>query len=213
MSLPVVDDAPPSLRPSRRELAVAIVGLVIRLVVGFFVIAFMLTLVPDTPDGRMIAPLLVAVAGVAIYVFISRRQIKRITHSKFPTLVAAETLVLLAALFLAVFAMVYVAISLFDVKAFSEPLDAFSSFYFALTVLATVGFGDITPVTTTARAVTMVQMALDLVFIAVLIRLVSTAARKGLADLTGSSGNKPAQSTPADSAGSSPNATAPQDHS
>jgi hypothetical protein len=83
-------------------------------------------------------------------------------------------------MFLAVFAMIYVSLSLADVEAFTEPLDAFSSYYFALTVLATVGFGDITPVTTVARAVTMVQMALDLVFVALLIRVVSTAARKSL---------------------------------
>lgn len=185
MSLPVLDDAPPSLRPSRRDLVVAIAGVIARLILGFFVIAFMLTLVPDAPDGRMVAPIAVAVVGVVLYILISRRELRRITRSKYPTLMAAESLVLLAALFLAVFAMVYVAISLFDVKAFSEPLDAFSSFYFALTVLATVGFGDITPVTTTARAVTMVQMALDLVFIGVLIRVVSTATRKGLAGRTG----------------------------
>lgn len=191
MSVPILGDAPPSLRPSRRELAWAIVGVTVRLVVGFFVIAFMLTLVPDTPDGRMVAPIAVALVGVVIYIVISRRELRRITKSKFPTLMAAESIVLLAALFLAVFAMVYVAISLFDTRAFSEPLDAFSSFYFALTVLATVGFGDITPVTTPARAVTMVQMALDLVFIGVLIRVVSSATRKGLAGRSSDSTETP----------------------
>ncbi|MCF8526097.1 MAG: potassium channel family protein [Candidatus Nanopelagicales bacterium] len=181
MSLPGIVDVPAAVKPTRRELIIAVAGTVVRLILGFVLIAFALTLVPDTPDGRMLAPIGVALLGAVVYLVISRRQLKRITHSRFPTLMAAEALVLLAALFLAVFAMIYVAISLFDAKAFTEPLDAFTSYYFALTVLATVGFGDITPVTTVARAVTMVQMALDLVFIAVLIRVVSTAARKGLA--------------------------------
>lgn len=185
MSLPVLDDAPADLRPTRREIVVAVIGTTVRLTLGFMVITFMLTLVPDAPDGRMVAPISVGVLGAIIYVFISRRELKRITHSKFPTLVAVESLVLLAALFLAIFAMIYVALSLGDVSAFTEPLDAFTSFYFALTVLATVGFGDITPVTVPARAVTMVQMALDLVFVAVLIRVVTSAARKGLARRTG----------------------------
>lgn len=185
MSLPVLDDAPADLRPTRREIVVAVIGTTVRLTLGFMVITFMLTLVPDAPDGRMVAPISVGVLGAIIYVFISRRELKRITHSKFPTLVAVESLVLLAALFLAIFAMIYVALSLGDVSAFTEPLDAFNSFYFALTVLATVGFGDITPVTVPARAVTMVQMALDLVFVAVLIRVVTSAARKGLARRTG----------------------------
>lgn len=194
MSLPVIDDAPPALRPSRREMAVAIIGVTVRLILGFLVITFMLTLVPDSPDGRMVAPISVAVFGTILYTVVSRRQLRRITHSRFPTLMAVEALVLLAALFLAIFAMVYVAISLFDARAFTEPLDAFTSYYFALTVLATVGFGDITPVTTTARAVTMVQMALDLVFIAVLIRVVTSAARKGLARRSGTvAGETPAE--------------------
>jgi voltage-gated potassium channel len=181
MSLPGIVDVPAAVKPTRRELIIAVAGTVVRLILGFVLIAFALTLVPDTPDGRMVAPIGVALLGAVVYLLISRRQLKRITHSRFPTLMAAEALVLLAALFLAVFAMIYVAISLFDAKAFTEPLNAFTSYYFALTVLATVGVGDITPVTTVARAVTMVQMALDLVFIAVLIRVVSTAARKGLA--------------------------------
>ena len=207
MSVPVLDDAPPVLRPGRRELIWAIVGVVTRLVIGFFVIAFMLTLVPDTPDGRMVAPIAVALVGIVIYIVISRRELRRITRSKFPTLMAAESIVLLAALFLAVFAMVYVAISLFDRNAFSEPLDAFSSFYFALTVLATVGFGDITPVTTPARAVTMVQMALDLVFIGVLIRVVSTATRKGLAGRGDDSVSSPATAQKAASSHEDPATT------
>ncbi len=204
MSVPILDDAPPALRPSRRELVWAIIGVAVRLVIGFFVITFMLTLVPDAPDGRMIAPAAVALVGIVIYIVISRRELRRITRSKFPTLMAAESIVLLAALFLAVFAMVYVAISLFDTNAFTEPLNAFSSFYFALTVLATVGFGDITPVTTPARAVTMVQMALDLVFVGILIRLVSTATRKGLAGRSTTSADpSPGPASPAPSRGDS----------
>lgn len=163
---------------SRKEIAVAVAGTAIRLFLGALLIAFMLSLVPDTPDGRMAAPISVAVIGTVLYILFSRRQLRKITHARFPTLMAAEALVLLAALFLGVFAMVYVAVSLLDAASFTEPLDAFTAYYFSLTVLATVGFGDITPVTTLARSVTMVQMALDLVFIALLIRIVSTAARK-----------------------------------
>lgn len=180
MSIPGVVDDPSAPKPTKRELVIAIIGTIARLIIGFILIAFMLTLVPETPDGRMLAPIAVAFIGTAVYIVFSRRQLRKITHARFPNLMAAEALVLLAAMFLAVFAMIYVAISQFNERAFTEPLDAFTSFYFALTVLATVGFGDITPVTTMARSVTMIQMALDLVFIALLIRVVSSAARKGL---------------------------------
>lgn len=180
MSMDALLGTPGAQRPTRREILIAVVVTTVRLILGFLFIVLMLSLVPDSPDARMAAPLAVAMFGTVVYILFSRRQLRRITHSRFPTLMAAEALVLIAALFLAVFAMVYVAISLDNVEAFTEPLDAFTSYYFALTVLATVGFGDITPVTTLARSATMVQMALDLVFIAALIRIVSSAARKGL---------------------------------
>lgn len=173
-------DASVSDRPTRADYVWAILGTFVRLSLGTVLIVLMLTLVPSTPDGRMAAPIAVAIVGTVIYVLESRRQLRRIVHSRFPGLMAGESLILLAAMFLAVFAMIYVSLSRLDAGAFTEPLDAFTSYYFALTVLATVGFGDITPVTTMARAVTMVQMALDLVFIALLIRVVSMAARKGL---------------------------------
>lgn len=177
----IIDD-PQEPAPTRRQWIIAIIGTTVRLVIGGFLIAFMLTLVPETPDGRMIAPVGVAIVGTVLYILFSRRQLRRITHSRFPNLMAAEALVLLAALFLAVFSMIYVTISVFDERAFTEPLDAFTSYYFSLTVLATVGFGDITPITTAARSVTMVQMAMDLVFVALLIRLVTTAARRGMSN-------------------------------
>ena len=49
-----------------------------------------------------------------------------------------------------------------------------------MTVLATVGFGDITPVTIPARSVAMVQMGFDIAFIAVAVRIVSGTANQAL---------------------------------
>lgn len=172
--------APPGQRPSRREITFAVVMTIVRMFIGFWVIFFTLTLVPDTPDGHFVFPLALALAAVALYVWFFKRQLAGVYKAKFPTLRAVEALVLVAAMFLAVFAMVYVMISLNDAGAFTEELAPFNSYYFALTVLATVGFGDITPVTTLARSVTMVQMALDLVFVAVLIRIIGGAARRAL---------------------------------
>lgn len=173
---------PTHQRVPRSVLALALLATAGRLALGALLIVVMLSFVPSSTDGSMVVPVVVALIGAVIYALFFRRQVRKIAHSRFPTLMASEALVLLAALFLGVFAMIYVAISLSDPSAFTEPLDAFTSYYFALTVLATVGFGDITPVTTVARSFTMVQMALDLVFIAVLIRIVSSAARKGIVE-------------------------------
>lgn len=152
----------------------------LRMFIGFWVIFFTLTLVPDTPNGMFAIPLGLAILAVVFYIWFFKRQLAGVYKARFPTLRAAEALVLVAAMFLAVFAMIYVMISLNDTAAFTEELSPFNSYYFALTVLATVGFGDITPVTTLARSVTMVQMALDLVFVAVLLRIIGGAAKRAL---------------------------------
>lgn len=152
----------------------------VRMFIGFWVIFFLLNLVPDSPDGQFAIPIGIAVVAVILYIWFFKRQLAGVYKARFPTLRAVEALVLVAAMFLAMFSMIYVLISLNDPKAFTEVLYPFNSYYFSLTVLATVGFGDITPVTTLARSVTMVQMALDLVFVAVLIRVIGGAARRAL---------------------------------
>ena len=99
--------------------------------------------------------------------------------ARYPTLRAAEALILVAAMFLAIFAMVYVMISLRHRPPSPRRSTRFSAYYYSLTVLATVGFGDIAPNTVARRArSTMVQMALDIAFIAVLIRVMGGAATK-----------------------------------
>jgi hypothetical protein len=180
MATPGPTALPASLRPTRREVVIAVLQVILRMILGFAVIVWMLNMVPDEPNGRVIVPALIAVISIVLYAWFFRRQLRSIDASRFPTLRAAEALVLVAAMFLAIFAMIYVMISQEDPAAFTEPLDAFTGYYFALTVLATVGFGDITPVSVGARSITMVQMALDLAFIAVLIRVVGGAARRAV---------------------------------
>lgn len=108
------------------------------------------------------------------YLVWSLRKIGRDLH---PEIRALETLTVTAVMVIAMFSKAYHLMSVAEANAFSEPLDAFTSYYFAVTVLATVGFGDITPVTTPARAVAMIQMVIDLVLLATLVRLVTMAVK------------------------------------
>ena len=81
-------------------------------------------------------------------------------------------------MFLAIFSAVYVIIDGGAPGSFSEQLNHFTAMYFALTVLSTVGFGDITPVTNFARLVVMIQMALGLTYLAIIIKVfIGTAQR------------------------------------
>jgi len=107
-------------------------------------------------------------------------QIRRISKARHPQAQMVEALATVFVLFLAIFAKTYHIISQAYPHSFSEDLDYFSSLYFALTVLSTVGFGDISPIMPLARGVTMLQMVLDIVLIGVAVRVITTTASKAI---------------------------------
>jgi len=54
------------------------------------------------------------------------------------------------------------------------------SLYFTITVLSTTGFGDITPVSDTARLIVSTQMLTDLILVALVVKTIVSAARLGM---------------------------------
>lgn len=150
----------------------------IRVVVGIIFIFWLLTLMPTRSDPSAALPLVLLILGCALYGSVLWLQLHRVSKSHRPGILAAESLILSAALFLAIFSAIYVIIDGNAPGSFSEPIDHFTATYFALTVLATVGFGDITAVSDPARFVVMIQMALGLVFIAAIIRVFTSAAQR-----------------------------------
>jgi hypothetical protein len=158
-----------------------LIGSIIRTTLGFFAVLWALSLVPENPDSSLWRPIAIIVVAFAVYAAFFRRQIRKIEHSRYPTVSSVEALILIATMFLAFFASIYVMMSAADPHSFTEPLTHFTAFYFSLTVLATVGFGDITPVADGARFACMIQMAIDIVFIAAMIRVITTAAQKSSA--------------------------------
>jgi hypothetical protein len=89
-------------------------------------------------------------------------------------------------LFIVVFAWIYLSMSHSNPTAFGEAFSRTQGLYFTVTLLSTVGFGDITPKTDPARAVVTVQMLLDLVVIALVAKLLLGAAGRRSAELQGS---------------------------
>jgi len=65
-------------------------------------------------------------------------------------------------------------------SAYSEPLSRLDALYFSVTVFSTVGFGDIVPVSSLARVLTMAQMIGDVVVIGLVVRVMIAAMRQGL---------------------------------
>jgi hypothetical protein len=72
-------------------------------------------------------------------------QTRRINRSQYPLLAGAEMLIVVLAIFLIGFAFIFLSMSASAPESFSEPLNRTGAAYFAITVLSTVGFGDITP--------------------------------------------------------------------
>ena len=94
------------------------------------------------------------------------------------------------------FAWLYVAISQSDPHTFSEPLTRSGSLYFTITVLSTVGFGDITPVTDAARLLVAGQMLCDLVVIVIVVKLITGVAKHRVQHTdAGSDGHDPADAS------------------
>ncbi len=81
---------------------------------------------------------------------------------------------------LIVFAFTYLSLSHVQPKSFSEPLNHVRAIYFVITVISTVGFGDITPKTDAAMIVVSFQIMLDLVLLVGIVRAVFFAAQVGV---------------------------------
>jgi voltage-gated potassium channel len=118
-------------------------------------------------------------AGLALFVVVITWQIRSIVRSAYPALRAIEALAAAIPLFLLLFSAAYLKLADTTAGAFSEPLSRTDALYFTITVFATVGFGDITPVTDAARITTMVQMVGDLLVVGLVLRVMLGAVKQG----------------------------------
>jgi hypothetical protein len=118
-------------------------------------------------------------AGVIAVGLLVAWQVRSILRSPHPALRAVESIALALPLFLLLFAGTYVLLSATDPASFTEPLTRIDSLYFVTTVVATVGFGDIAPVTELARVVVTVQMVGDLVVVGLVLRVFLSAVNRG----------------------------------
>lgn len=150
------------------ELLANVVGAAAVLLVVYAVI-------PVTPrvDASWVLRLLAGLVALAALIFWQARALSR---SRRPMMRLARALVTSILLLVVVFALAYVAIATSTPSSFSAPVDKVGAFYFAMTTLATVGYGDIAPVSHVARILATLQMAVDLAVVAIATRLLFRAA-------------------------------------
>ena len=162
-------------RQRRRVLALAL----LRALLSATVLVALYYFIPVDEEWR-VSSAVRAVVALALFVAVLIWQIRKVLTSRYPGLRAIEALAVTLPLFLLLFAMTYFLMSLHGSGTFSqEQLSRTDALYFTITMFATVGFGDISPVSQSARVVVMFQMLLDLVILGVGVNAFVHAAKLG----------------------------------
>ncbi len=132
------------------------------------------------PVDQVLRPWTVAVfaGGLAVVVLLVVGEVRMILRSPFPAWQGVQALALILPLFLLLFADVYYVLGHSRPGAFGSALSRTDALYFTVTVFATVGFGDITPVSAAARVLVTLQMVADLIVLSVVLRVIVTAVQQ-----------------------------------
>jgi len=118
-------------------------------------------------------------AGMAILLAVTIWQVRAIIRARYPALRAVEALAATVPLFLLLFASAYFTMAGTNPANFSpHSLTRTDALYFTVTVFSTVGFGDITAASQSARLVVTVQMLLDLLVLGLGIRVIIGAVQR-----------------------------------
>jgi hypothetical protein len=111
-------------------------------------------------------------------VFVLVWQIRSVGRSPNPVLRGVESLVVSVPLLVLTFAATYAVVDHNSPGSFTETLSRLDAAYLSVTILATVGFGDITPVSDVARSLVMAQMLVDLAFVGLVAKVLVGAVRR-----------------------------------
>ena len=172
----MTDQSNRKLPPARRRRL--IIGAVLRGLVVTTVLVVLYYLLPlDQPwDTSTAVRLLI---GLLAFAGITAWQVKAITGSRYPGMRAAEALGLIVPLYLLLFASTYFLMERASAGNFTQPLTRTDALYFSVTVFTTVGFGDITAKSETARVVLIIQMLADLALLGAGARVLLAAVHRG----------------------------------
>lgn len=140
------------------------------------------------PDRRPVDPenaartggVLLALVGVG---FVVRAQVSGVRRGRWPLLARVEALLTTLYLLILLFASTYYMLDATTVGQFEGIADRTDSLYFAVTVVSTVGFGDIHAVGTAARLLVTGQMLFDLIFIGTAVRALGSTRSPDLSGL------------------------------
>lgn len=155
-------------------LGLALVG---RVLLTLAVLLAVYYLVPF--DSALDASLVVWLLGsLVLLTALGVYQVRAILESPLPRMKAIEALTTLIPLLLISFASTFYLMSQDDPSNFTEPLTRTDALYFVVTVFSTVGFGDITAESQTARSGVTAQIVVNLVVVGLGLRIIVGAAER-----------------------------------
>jgi ion channel len=191
MSSERLKDLPPAQR--RRLIAWAVLRSV--LVAAVLVILYYVLPLDRPWDSATAVRLLI---GLLVFAGVMVWGVRTVAGSRYPGVRAAEALALVLPLFLLLFASTYFEMERNSAASFTQPLTRTDALYFTVTVFTTVGFGDITAKSETARTVLIVQMLADLAVLGAGARVLLRAVQRGLERRpeTGDDAGQASRSTP-----------------
>ncbi|MET0863123.1 MAG: ion channel [Nakamurella sp.] len=175
--------------PSRRTAAKLGLFMLLRVTVTIVLLFGAYFLIPTRGDGGD-SDLPWLALELTVFGVIVAIQVPAIVKSKYPRLRAVESMAVTVPLFLLIFSRIYLSTSIADVNSFSQPLDHTTALYFTVTVFATVGFGDIVATTNGMKLLVTAQMLLNLAVLGLVIRVISSAAERGVARKKASSADE-----------------------
>ena len=156
-----------TLSPARRRRLV-VLGLLRSLATAVVLVALYFVL----PLDRITSVPLSLAGGLLILLAGTAWQVRAIVRATYPALRAIEALAATVPLFLLLFASAYLAMARSSPANFStHDLTRTDALYFTVTTFATVGYGDISPASQSARLVVTAQMILDLLTLGLGIRV------------------------------------------
>ncbi len=160
-------------RPARRLLVVGI----LRAVAAVVVVVVLYFTLPLEWLGD-VSPILVLPLALVGFGALVGWQVLAISRASYPGIRALEALGSSVPLFLVIFATTYFVMGSTDPSRFSESISRLDALYFSITIFTTVGFGDITATSPSARATVTVQMAADLLVIGLGLRVILGAVQQ-----------------------------------
>jgi voltage-gated potassium channel len=166
----------------RRSRTRVVISVIVQALVAVAVLLATYYVAPTSGSG--VGPVVCVMVFLGVFTF----ELRAVVRDPLPVPRAAVAMARLLPLFIVLFAWTYVAMSVSDPSTFSEPLTKSAALYFTVTVLSTVGFGDITPVADAARLMVSVQMICDLVVIAIIVKLITGVAKHARVQRTSSGG-------------------------